>query len=107
MKQFLIVAAFALTLPLTAMAVNHTHVKGSAATATAGTRVIHVLPKTKHVNVTQGDTVKFVVGDKSFTWHFDTLQASASFLLSTIAPASFETHSIRVYVSPNALYYGT
>ncbi|WP_343733081.1 CzcE family metal-binding protein [Duganella sp.] len=106
MKKFLTIAALAIALPLSASAANKTHVNGSAATASAAARVINVLPKTKHVNVEQGETVKFVVGDKSFTWHFDTLRASDSFPLSKIAPAGIDTHRVRVYVSPNPLYHG-
>jgi hypothetical protein len=105
MKKFLIIAAVA-SLPFTAMAANKTNVNGTAATATATTRVINILPKTKSVNVTQGDTIKFVVGEQSFAWHFDTLRASDSFLLSKIAPKEVDTHRVRVYVAPNPLYHG-
>ena len=106
MKKFLTLAALVICLPITAMAANKTDVHGTAATAAANTRVIKVLPKTKHVNVNQGDTVNFVVGDKSFAWHFDTLRASTSFPLSKIAPKEIDTHRVRVYVSPNPLYHG-
>jgi hypothetical protein len=106
MKKFLIIATVVVGLPLTSMAANKANVNGTAATANASTRVINILPKTKYVNVTQGDTVKFVVGEKSFAWHFDTLRASDSFLLSKIAPADIDKHRVLVHVAPNPLYHG-
>ncbi|USX26774.1 CzcE family metal-binding protein [Oxalobacteraceae bacterium OTU3CINTB1] len=106
MKKFLTLAALVICMPLTTLAANKTNVNGTPATADAGARVINILAKTKHVNVTQGETVKFVVGDKSFAWHFDTLRGSTSFALSKIAPKEIDTHRVRVFVAPNPLYHG-
>ena len=106
MRKFLIFAVLVVCMPLTTMAVNKTNVNGTPAIAEAGARVIKILPKTKHVNVTQGETVKFVVGDKSFAWHFYTLRGSTSFALSKIAPKEIDTHRVRVFVAPNPLYHG-
>jgi len=105
MKKILITAAIA-CLPLFAIAANKTNVHGTADTATTNTRVILVQPSTKYVNVIQGDTVNFVVGGKSFAWHFDTLRDSDSFLMSDIAPREIETSTVRIFVAPNPLYHG-
>lgn len=109
MKKVLIAAAAVLVFPLAAMAADkgeasRQHVKGHAAAASAATHTIKILPKTKYVHVNQGDTVKFVVGEKNFTWHFDTWNPTANFPLSAIAPADIATHNVRVYVAANPIY---
>ena len=59
----------------------------------------------KFVNVTQGETVKFTSGDKSFTWKFDML-GTPNFQLVDIAPTGFETYNARVYVGENMFNSG-
>lgn len=107
-NQIITVLAAAL-FPLAAMAANveanKDHPKGSAAEATASTRIVKILPKTKYVNVHQGETVKFAVADKAFTWYFDTYRTKDNFPLSAIAPSDINTHGVRVYVAPNPLYH--
>jgi hypothetical protein len=62
---------------------------------------------TKWVNVTGGETIRFVVGGKSFSWRFDTYSISPVFDLDKIAPAGMlDGRSIKVYVSPDPLYSG-
>lgn len=57
---------------------------------------------TKWVNVTGGETIKFVVGGKSFSWRFDTFSTSPVFELDKIAPAGMlDGRSIKIYVSPD------
>ena len=60
----------------------------------------------KFVNVTQGETVKFTSGDKSFTWKFDTL-GTPNFQLANIAPADFEANNARIYVGENMFNSGS
>ena len=60
----------------------------------------------KFVNVTQGETVKFTSGDKSFTWKFDTL-GTPNFQLADIAPTDFETNNVRIYVGKNMFNSGS
>lgn len=56
----------------------------------------------KWVNVTGGETIRFVVGGKSFAWRFDTYSTSPAFELDKIAPAGMlDGRSIKVYVSPD------
>ena len=60
----------------------------------------------KFANVTQGETVKFTSGDKSFTWKFDTL-GTPNFQLADIAPTDFETNNVRIYVGENMFNSGS
>jgi plastocyanin len=77
---------------------------GEAVPAQAAERTIVIKPDTKYVNVDNGQTVTFVEGDKTFTWHFDTLRPSDDFELSAIAPQDFKGDNIEVYVATNPLY---
>jgi hypothetical protein len=51
---------------------------GTATTAAAG-RTVEITPMTKWVNVANGETVTFIQGDNTFTWHFDALPAVMNF----------------------------
>ena len=61
---------------------------------------------TKFANVTQGATVKFTSGDKSFTRKFDAL-GTPNFQLADIAPTDFETNNVRIYVGENMFNIGS
>lgn len=68
-------------------------------------RVIVVNDATRYVNVTGGSTVRFVVGDRSFTWNFQTgTQEVIPFDLQRIAPEGTLNHKVTTYVSTNPLY---
>jgi hypothetical protein len=67
---------------------------------------IVLTPGTKVINVNNGDTVEFVVGGKTFRWHFDTFLSEANFPLSRIAPADVPADGIKVYVAANPIYRG-
>lgn len=70
----------------------------------AADRTIIIDPDTRWVNVDNGETVKFVVGDKSFAWRFDTLNQTVVDL-SRIAPAGMLLdRSIKAYVEPDPRY---
>ena len=75
---------------------------GDPISVSAATRTIVIAPDTKYVNVTGGETVKFLVGDKSFAWRFD--GPFSSFNLARIAPPSVLYHKVVAYVAPNPLY---
>lgn len=70
---------------------------GSAPSGTADYKLV-VTPAKKWLNVNNGDTVEFDVGNKEFTWHFDTLHDHVAVPLSTIAPAGFDTGATKVFV---------
>jgi hypothetical protein len=76
---------------------------GDAAPVSSATRTIVITPSTKYVNVTAGETVNFIVGDKSFAWTFDGTSHSA-FDLGRVAPANLINHKVMVYRAPNTLY---
>ncbi|MFC3107628.1 CzcE family metal-binding protein [Undibacterium arcticum] len=79
---------------------------GDPAPVSAATRTIVIAPNAKYVNVTGGETVKFVVGDKSFAWYFDGPEDVSSFDLNRIAPSGVLDHAVIAYVAPNPLYMG-
>jgi hypothetical protein len=70
---------------------------GTAAIAAAG-RTIEITAMTKWVNVNNGETVTFIQGGNTFTWHFDTFPAVTNFPLDRITPSSFGNVKARVYV---------
>jgi hypothetical protein len=67
-------------------------------------RTIVIDGNSKWINVTGGKTVRFVAGDQSFDWMFDTFLSSPVFDLGDIAPAGMIDRSLTVYVSPDPLY---
>lgn len=74
---------------------------------TSADRVIVITDATRYVNVTGGQTVRFVVGEHSFTWCFQTGSAHVvPFDLQRIAPQGVLTHSVVAYVADNPLYQG-
>ena len=74
---------------------------GSPAAVTMHRQTITITPTTRHINVTSGETVNFIVGDKAFAWHFDTMPNVFVFDLNRIAPSDLLDHQVRVYVAPN------
>ena len=78
---------------------------GEAASEAAAIRTVKITSKTKSVNVAGGETIKFVAGDKSFTWNFDVPATIISFDLNRVAPAGVLDHKVRAYVKPNPNLY--
>ena len=79
---------------------------GDPAPVSAATRTIVISPTTKYVNVTGGETVRFVAGDKSFAWNFDGEEYAPAFELNLTAPPGVLDHKVMAYVAPNPLYMG-
>ncbi|SFB34780.1 Heavy-metal resistance protein CzcE [Collimonas sp. OK607] len=77
---------------------------GDPIPVSAATRTIVITPDTRYVNVTGGETVRFLVGGKSFAWNFDGSIMVSSFDLNRTAPASMLDHTVTAYVAPNPLY---
>lgn len=70
----------------------------------AADRTVVIEPGAKWVNVNRNETVKFVLGNQSFTWRFDTLTQSV-IELEKIAPAGLLGGSaIKVYVGPDPMH---
>jgi hypothetical protein len=70
-------------------------------------RCVVIKAGAESVNVTNGETVQFVLGADSFSWHFDTFPNLNVFDLAQIAPAGVQVGHIKVYVAPSARYLGT
>lgn len=106
-------AAFAST---SAQAIPRTHAADSHAADYYGTLDINAAPSTgrlikidehtRWVNVTDGDTVRFDVDGKTFTYTFDAWNSVNSLELSAIAPAGVSVPKVRVYIAQNPLYVG-
>ena len=79
---------------------------GDPAPVSAATRTIVIAPATKYVNVTGGETIKFIAGDKAFAWNFDGTPYPPSFALNLVAPPGVLDHQVTAYVAPNPLYLG-
>jgi hypothetical protein len=75
---------------------------GEPAPSKQATRTIIITPTTKYVQVTSGETVKFISGGKDFTWHFQGLEGR--FNLAQIAPSGKLDRAIKGYLAPDPLY---
>lgn len=93
---------------------NHPPVNPSFGTAVHDAyadRQITIDASTKWVNVTDGETIKFIVKtpsgkQESFSWRFDTLNMPMV-ELNKVAPAGvLGTQSVKVYIAPNPLWAG-
>ena len=105
----LIPAVLTLTLSLSAfssMAATNLAVLGETAPTAAANRTIAITPDTRYVNVEGGQTVKFVVGGKTFTWFFSGTANVQRFDLNQVAPPGLLDHVVTAYVSVNPLYIG-
>ena len=77
---------------------------GTPAAYAPGVQTVTITPATQWINVTGGDTVRFVAGAASFTWSFQVGVTVSTFDLNRIAPPGMLTRPIAVYVAPNPLY---
>jgi hypothetical protein len=69
--------------------------------------VIVISDTTRYVNVTGGETVRFVVGGHAFTWSFQTGGTRlAPFDLARITPKGLLNHRVVAYVADDPLYVG-
>ena len=86
--------------------VTQEQVRGNAVSnQTPVDQVIVVSDATRHVNVTGGSTVRFVVGNQTFTWNFQNGTANViPFDLQLIAPKGVLNHAVTTYVADNPLY---
>lgn len=77
---------------------------GSPAAVGAGQRTVVIAPETVSVDVTAGETVRFVVGAHSFAWNFQVSPTVTMFVLNQIAPPGMLARPVAVYVAANPLY---
>lgn len=74
---------------------------GSPAAFRMDRQTITITPTTGYINVTSGETVNFIVGDKAFAWDFDIPTNVFVFDLNRITAPDLLDHQVRVYVAPN------
>ena len=67
-------------------------------------RDVAIDASTRWVNVTNGQTVRFDVGGRRFTFVFDAWPSTDSVPLSAIAPKGVTVPDVRVYIAPDPLY---
>jgi hypothetical protein len=79
---------------------------GDPAPPAAATRTIVIKPDTKWVNVTGGETIRFVVGNKTFAWTFNVASNVWAFDLNRVAPPGVLDHPVQVYIAPDPRYIG-
>jgi hypothetical protein len=78
---------------------------GDPARPSAATRTITINDRTRYVNVTGGEIIQFIVGDRAFAWNFNSAQEISPFSLTLIAPPDVTfARDVTVYVAPNPLY---
>jgi hypothetical protein len=101
MKLFPVVVT-TLVLGATSVAANATSAAkfvGDLAPTASANRTIYLGSATPWVNVTQGETVKFVANGKEFTVAFDGVAESVN--LQRFAPAGVLDHRVNAYVAAN------
>lgn len=77
---------------------------GDGAQPAAADRTIVITPGTTSVHVEGGEVVKFVAGDKSFTWRFSGPATVDAIDLSQIAPQGFLDRKVKAYIDPDTRY---
>ena len=75
---------------------------GEVVPLSAATRTIPINAKTKYVNVTAHETVKFEANGSAFAIKF--AGVISQFDLNQLAPAGVLDHKVTVYVAPDPLY---
>ena len=87
---------------LSASAFTPSSPMGEVAPLSAATRTIRIDAKTKYVNVTANETVKFEANGNAFAVNF--AGGLSVFDLNQLAPAGVLDHKVTVYVAPDPLY---
>jgi hypothetical protein len=77
---------------------------GFVGAADGAGRVIEVTPATRHLNVTNGETVTIRQGERSVTWQVQAPNNLNAVPLSRIAPQEEAGHDVLVYIAPGAQY---
>jgi len=77
---------------------------GTAIPASAAAHSVVITPATRWVNVTGGDTVRFVAGGREFGWDFHVSPLVQVFDLNRVAPPGVLDRPLPVYVDPDPNY---
>ena len=112
-SKFVILTAIAMTFGFVNLSVSASTLgspMGEVVPASGALRTIAIGAKTKYVNVTAHETVKFVVNGEAFAMTFNGGPATtfafvpSRFDLNQFAPAGFLNHKVTVYVAPDPLW---
>ena len=99
-------ALASVSLTLSACAADTSSMLGQSEPSGYATKTIVIGPDTNYVNVDRGDVVKFVSGDKSFSWSFATPSTISEVTLNQVAPAGTLDHTVKAYIKRIPLYDG-
>ena len=77
---------------------------GQQADDTAATQIVIIHPDTKWANIESGQIVRFVIGNKTFTWALNNSQEVASFDLNRVTPPGLLDHRVTIYLTPDPKY---
>ena len=100
-----LVASVAVTftlVSLSAYAFRSGSLTGESVPLSAATRTIQIDAKTKYVNVTEHEAVRFQANGNAFAIRF--FGEYPVFDLNQLAPAGALDHKVRVYVAPDLTY---
>jgi hypothetical protein len=104
-KTFALVAAtfsaLSITAAIPAFAGDNYAANNGSSHAVASDRKIEITPSTRYVNVTHGEVITFVVGEKSFTLSFDDSSNVNAIDLQQAAPSGMLDHAVTIYVRKN------
>lgn len=74
---------------------------GEAAPVSAAEHTVKIDHDTQSVNVTNGDTVEFVVHGQTYAWNFDAANNIKVVELNKLFPDSGLHHTVKVYIERN------
>jgi len=75
---------------------------GAVVPASLATRTVQIGPTTRSVNVSYGETVRFVSEGQTFAFDFNGAADATSFDLQRVAPQGMVGHRVIAYVRPSA-----
>lgn len=79
---------------------------GDPVPPSATEKTIEILPQTRWVNVTGGENIRFVVGNREFGWAFNVAVGVSSFDLQRVAPPGTLDRPVTAYVERDPKYSG-
>lgn len=77
---------------------------GMSAPESTAARVVDITATTRHVAVTDGETITFKVDGQRFTWTFRMYHNEGVVALAAILPQALDARGVMVYVSPDPSY---
>lgn len=80
---------------------------GMPAAESTAQRTVDINGDTKSVNVVNGETIKFNVDGKPFTWKFDLYHQEGVLNLATILPQDLRADGVKIYVAEDPVYRDT